>query len=146
MEADRAAREAKEEELRMSQRAEEEAHQREESEKQLLVAKEQARRERLDHLRAAIPAECPAGPDATRLRLQLPNGTKLDQKFSKFLPLSTVADSVELYFLDNGIGIERFSMSTNFPKRTYGPADMSSTLEEADLHPQSVLFVHDLDA
>ena len=107
---------------------------------------EQARKDRHSQLQSSVQDEPSPGPDASRLRLQLPSGMKLDRRFSKAEKLSAIVDYILLYFLDNEIGIERVSLSTNFPKRTYGESEMHLSLEEAGLHPQAVLFVHDLDA
>ncbi|CAM9091843.1 unnamed protein product [Heterosigma akashiwo] len=65
------------------------------------------------------PPPPPAGPGATRLRLQLPHGAKVDRRFDADAPLRVVGDFIDVHFADNEIEIENYSVSTNFPKRTF---------------------------
>ncbi|KAG5191758.1 hypothetical protein JKP88DRAFT_266399 [Tribonema minus] len=149
LEADRRLHEDRERERRDAQRAEAEAQRQVE-----LAAAQEAdeadrRAQRLRELRDGIGQEPPPGPQATRLRMQLPNGTKLDRRFAKDAPLRAVQDFLELHFLEAppGARIARFSMNTNYPKRTYaGADDLAASLDAAGLHPQALLLILDLDA
>lgn len=53
---------------------------------------------------------------------------------------------VTLYLEDKAIPIKNFSMSTNFPRRTFMSEDDKLNVMEAGLHPTATLYVHDLDA
>jgi FAS-associated factor 2 len=94
--------------------------------------------------RGRLAPEPPAGPDATKLRLQLPSGKKLDRRFAAEATLQEVRDFVDVALVDNGLDIKTYSLSTNMPRKTYN--EDGATLRVAGLHPQSVLFVQDLDA
>ncbi|CAN0512215.1 unnamed protein product, partial [Laminaria digitata] len=106
----------------------------------------QDRVERLDDLRRRVRDEPPAGGNAARIRLQLPNGSKVDRRFAGDGTVGEIRGFVTLHLQDNGIPITNFSMSTNFPRRTYSPEDDGLSAQEAGLHPTGMLFVHDLDA
>lgn len=70
----------------------------------------------------------------------------MDRRFPEDATVGHVKMFLTLHLEDNDIPIKNFSMSTNFPRRTYTPADDGLSVVEAGLHPQVVLFVHDLDA
>ncbi|CAB1111800.1 unnamed protein product [Ectocarpus sp. CCAP 1310/34] len=112
----------------------------------------QLRIERLEDLRKRVRDEPPAGGKTTRIRLQLPNGSKVvskdEQEFDADGTVGEIRGFVTLHLEDNDIPIKNFSMSTNFPRRTYSQEDGDDALsvEEAGLHPTGMLFVHDLDA
>ena len=55
-----------------------------------------------------------------------------------------VRNFIDVYLGENEIQMERYSLATNFPRRTF--EDNTSTLKEAGLHPKSMLYVTDLDA
>ena len=116
----------------------------EELSKAIELSKTLDREASLRRKRESLPAEPPAGPDTTKLRLQLPNGSKLDRRFPSSGTIQMVRDYVEVYFGDNEIPIESFSLSTTFPRKTF--EDVSVSLREAGLHPQSAVYVADLDA
>jgi hypothetical protein len=75
-------------------------------------------------------------------RIMLPNGSKIDRKFLASGTIEAVRDFIDVHLGDNGIPIETYSLSTNYPKRTF--ENDSITLTDAGLHPQSVLYVQDL--
>jgi UBX domain len=61
--------------------------------------------------------------------------------------VQAIADYLELQLIESDSSIQRFSLSTNYPKRTFASSkDLAETIDAAGLHPQAVLFVHDLDA
>mmetsp|Transcript_282 Transcript_282/g.495 ORF Transcript_282/g.495 Transcript_282/m.495 type:complete len:116 (+) Transcript_282:217-564(+) len=111
----------------------------------LELSRKMTKEAELKRKRDALPPEPPAGPGATRLRLQLPHGAKVDRRFDADAPLRVVGDFIDVHFADNEIEIENYSVSTNFPKRTFAELG-AETLRAAGLHPQAVLFVQDLDA
>lgn len=45
---------------------------------------------------------------------------------------------------NNVVPIERFSLSSNYPKKTFEEEDL--TLEDGGLTPMAVLMIQDLDA
>eukprot|EP00614_Pseudopedinella_elastica_P026910 CAMPEP_0172619406 /NCGR_PEP_ID=MMETSP1068-20121228/93177_1 /TAXON_ID=35684 /ORGANISM="Pseudopedinella elastica, Strain CCMP716" /LENGTH=221 /DNA_ID=CAMNT_0013426151 /DNA_START=353 /DNA_END=1018 /DNA_ORIENTATION=- len=98
----------------------------------------------LKRKRDGLAAEPAPGPETTKLRLQLPNGSKLDRRFNASVTLQEVRNFIDVYLGDNELSIESYSLSTNFPRRVYNEDAIS--LREAGLHPQSVLYVQDLDA
>ncbi|CAN0017958.1 unnamed protein product, partial [Hapterophycus canaliculatus] len=102
----------------------------------------------LEDLRSRVRDEPPAGGNTARIRLQLPNGSKVDRRFDGDGTVGEIRGFVTLHLQDNDIPIKNFSMSTNFPRRTYVQEDGDDDLSvvEAGLHPTAVLFVHDLDA
>ncbi|CAM9239967.1 unnamed protein product [Discosporangium mesarthrocarpum] len=147
LEEDRRRKEEQEELQRTKAREEEEARQRQQEEAVSEALREKERLERLSSLRSQIREEPPPGPEATRVRLQLPNGSKVDRRFGKDEKVGQVRSFLNIHFESAGIPITNFSMSTNFPRKTYAQGqDDGLTLVEAGLHPQSVLYVHDLDS
>jgi ATPase subunit of ABC transporter with duplicated ATPase domains len=99
----------------------------------------------LKRLRESLVPEPPSGPDTTKIRLQLPNGSKIDRRFPSTSTIGAVRNFVDVYLSENGLEhIEHYSVGTNFPKQIF--SDDSISLREAGLHPQSVLYVQDLDA
>lgn len=71
---------------------------------------------------------------------------QVDRRFEADATVEEVRGFLMLYLGDNDIPIKNFSMTTNFPRRTYTEADNALSVVEAGLHPQAVLYVHDLDA
>mmetsp|Transcript_54211 Transcript_54211/g.69682 ORF Transcript_54211/g.69682 Transcript_54211/m.69682 type:complete len:224 (-) Transcript_54211:56-727(-) len=98
----------------------------------------------LKRKREKLGIEPVAGPNVTKLRLQLPNGSKLDRRFVSSATLQDVRDYIDVYLGDNEINMEEYSLSTNFPRKTF--TDNTLTLVETELHPRGVLYVQDLDA
>ncbi|CAM9501056.1 unnamed protein product [Chrysoparadoxa australica] len=142
LEADRRAQEERE----AAKRQKEEAEQLERQRKQSIADERMGKSNAMQSLQAVVAPEPPKGPDTARLRIQLPHGSKLDRRFMKDDLLREVRSFIALYFLEEDSHIERFSISTNFPKRTYEEEEDGLTLAEAGLHPQALLFIHDLDA
>lgn len=72
----------------------------------------------------------------------------MERRFNDNGTVGEIRGFVTLYLQDNDIPIKNFSMSTNFPRRTYSQEDGDDALSvvEAELHPTGMLFVHDLDA
>lgn len=90
LEADRArAAEAQAERERQEEQVENEAAKKE-LDAALELSLQLSAEANLRRKREALPPEPPAGPDATRLRLQLPNGSKIDRRFLASAPLSQV--------------------------------------------------------
>jgi len=144
LQADR-EREAREQEERLRlERAEDEARNKAELEAALELSEKLDKEANLKRKRDRLGAEPPAGADTTKLRIMLPNGSKIDRKFLASETIEAVRDFIDVHLGDNDIPIETYSLSTNYPKRAFH--NDSETLMEAGLHPQSVLYVQDLDA
>mmetsp|Transcript_10579 Transcript_10579/g.24649 ORF Transcript_10579/g.24649 Transcript_10579/m.24649 type:complete len:214 (+) Transcript_10579:2-643(+) len=144
LQADR-EREAKEQAERLRlEHAEDEARSKAELEAALELSEKLDKEASLKRKRDRLGAEPPAGTDTTKLRIMLPNGSKIDRKFLASGTIEAVRDFIDVHLGDNGIPIETYSLSTNYPKRTF--ENDSITLTDAGLHPQSVLYVQDLDA
>ena len=84
------------------------------------------------------------GLRTTTIRLTLPHGTRLTQRFPAHDTIATIRAFLKVHFHDNDIQIQRFSLSTSFPKQTF--EEDCLTLEAAGLVPQAVLMVQDMDA
>jgi FAS-associated factor 2 len=122
--------------------------QREEEERE--QQKVQQEQDRLDRARALIrPEPGNIKGQTTRIRFQLPTGTKLERRFENDETVGALKAFLILHFAETATPdqdhvIKNISLSTNFPKKTYG--DDSKTLQESDLCPQAVLMCQDLDA
>ena len=70
----------------------------------------------------------------------------MQRRFATTATLQDVWDIVHVHIYDSEMDIERFTLSTNYPRKTYGTNDLGTTIEDAGLSPQGVLFVNDEDA
>ena len=141
---ERLRREA-DERTRLAQQAEEEASLKEAME----LSKQLTRQQDLEEKKARVLEEPPSGPETTRLQLKLPNGKKLLRRFPKRATLLNVRDFIDTSLSENGMnGMYIYSLNLNFPKRTFYPNDEDNSLsmENSGLHPQAVLFIHNLNA
>lgn len=101
--------------------------------------------------RVAGNPEPPAGPGIATLRLQLPNGTKLQRRFKATDELRLVKDFVTVSSadlkLDVILGVDvAFNLASSFPKRTFDTSssasqDVAQTLQAAGLAPSATLLV-----
>mmetsp|Transcript_16548 Transcript_16548/g.20599 ORF Transcript_16548/g.20599 Transcript_16548/m.20599 type:complete len:383 (-) Transcript_16548:115-1263(-) len=109
---------------------------------QNLINQKQSRLQRAGELLQPEPA--PGVGPVAKLRITLPSGKKVDRRFLASERLESVEAFLILYFEENDVAIENFSMSSTYPKRVYD--DMSLSVEEAGLCPMAVIMVQDLDA
>lgn len=134
------------ERLEATRRAQLEAERAKEEEQR----KEHLEQERLRHARQLAGTEPPkANPsDAsytiTRLRFTLPTGSKIDRRFKSTDTIDSLRAFLTVYFHDHDIPIVNIALSSNFPKRTFD--DGSMTLQQADLVPQAVIMIQNLDS
>ena len=136
------AREAAEREA--AERAQEEERARVAAEEQAALdeeAAEEARRAARLAKAAAVPPEPPAGPDATRLVVRLPDGRRLDRRFEKSCALQTVINYVESEAPDE----EEFDLVSVHPPMTYTRSMRPQTLVELGLHPGAQLFTREAE-
>lgn len=119
---------AREERLRREQE-EDDSRAKAELEAALELSKTLDKEANLKRKRESLQAEPPKGPEATKLRLQLPNGSKIDRRFLATSTLQDVRDFVDVYLGDNEIPIESYSLSTTYPRKTY--ENKAETLQDA---------------
>lgn len=127
------------------QRAAAEA-QRLQQEEQARVQSAQAEQERrraeqaeMERKRRELPPEPPAdATGTTAIRIRMPDGTKLQRRFSASTPMQAVYD----YISCESPGIGPFQLRTTMPARTFGDDEMGMTLRETGLVPNAALVVH----
>ena len=108
---------------------------------------EQEKLDSIEAARANIRDEATVTTNATTIRFCLPDGTKLTRKFEATQTLSDVRSFLTVHFFDNNIAISNIGLSTNFPRTTYNDdSDGARTLQDAQLAPQAVIMIQDLDA
>jgi FAS-associated factor 2 len=116
------------------------------------AAEEEARRQEeeaaaneLERAKSLIRPEPSSG--GTMVRFCLPNGSKINRRFESTQTVAALKAFLRLHCNDNEIAMGTIGLSTNFPRKTYNEdSDNDKTLEEAELVPQAVLMVLDLDA
>jgi len=114
------------------------AKEREELEKRM---KEDQLKQDLERKRNNLPSE-PSSDDSksiSKVRITLPNGTRLERKFLQTEKLSTLYDFVDINFLENSHFEGEYVLEKNYPKVRFSNRNM--TLQEAGLGGQVVLFV-----
>lgn len=84
--------------------------------------------------------------EVTHIRFTLPSGARIDRRFFTKDTLAMVRAFLVVYFSEQSITIESFSISTNYPKKTFAEDQDGLSLLEAGLVPQAVLMIQDLDA
>ncbi len=118
----------------------EKEHQKEQTARQHL---QEARQERVNRL----PVEVPAGVGIATIQIRFPDGSKLTRRFSGEQKIQTIYDFVEIHLLEITLSKEEIPtdfqlsvlLSTHYPKKTLN--DRDQTVKEADLIPQSLLFI-----
>jgi FAS-associated factor 2 len=99
-----------------------------------------------DLLRDSDDAMASGGTERpTNIRFVLPSGAKLNHKFHAGSPVAVLFAYLFVHFRDHGVPMGRIGLSTSFPKQSLDEND-PRTLCEAQLTPQAVLMVQDLDA
>ena len=97
----------------------------------------------------------PRGPPqkSARVRVQLPNGTKVDRRFPLDATIDHLRDFVNLYIHDNHLDLDKFQFATNYPRRIFYDLpsdDLASQAPDAGLPISElngkVVYVQDLDA
>lgn len=133
------------------QRAQEEARQqllRETQELEAAIQQEKAAKEsRLQSARNLLKEE-PVSGSIAQIRFVLPSGRKLVRKFGADETISVLRAFLTVFFHDNDFPeMPNIGLSSSFPKKTYNDeSDACLTLQDANLMPQAVLMVQDLDA
>ena len=135
--AEAAAQEAEEREERERADAEAAAARRVEEAEAAAAARRDARAAKA----AALPPEPAAGGGASRVVVKLADGRRLDRRFAKESPLEHVVEWVE----GEEPSIGEFDLVSNYPRQTFGAERRAESLEALGLHPQAMLFVHEID-
>lgn len=81
----------------------------------------------------------------SRLRLQFPNGAKVDRRFASSDPVRRVADFVDVYVADGDLDMASYTLATHYPREEFAGERLDLTLAEANLAGK-VVYVHDNDA
>jgi len=142
-ERERVREEEERERRRMGEAKEEEERKRREA-AEIIAAK-----------KARLPAEPPVGEKgALRLRLQFPHGKKMDRRFRGSDTMQVVRDFIDVSVAEaaeeeggreGGRKLVNYSLSTPYPKRTFGE-EVGMSLAEAGLHSADTIYIQDLDA
>jgi FAS-associated factor 2 len=100
----------------------------------------------LETKRARVPVEPAAAKsgDVTTMRVQMPDGSRLQRRFHAQDLLRSVYDVIDLHMASKGVMQPHYVLESNFPKTQY--QDKDATLAALGLVPQAVLFVQDLDS
>ena len=109
----------------------------EEAERQKAEELKRQQEEEAERARQELEAEPEQGPDTTSIVLRLPDGSKVQRRFRKDLPLRQLYLFAQL----QDIPFDNWNIVTNFPARTYD--DLSIDFVAADLHPQGVVFIRE---
>jgi FAS-associated factor 2 len=88
--------------------------------------------------RASLPPEATPGPGSSQLRIRLPDGSNAQRVFLSTHTLSVVYDFVDSL---EAITFAKYTLVSNFPRRSFGPETRGMTLGEVELTSQAALFV-----
>ncbi|EPS68279.1 hypothetical protein M569_06490 [Genlisea aurea] len=145
LEADQAReRERREEQERLQLQAaeaerkrkeEDEAREREERE---AVEREVALAKSRQEKALRLGAEPEKGPGVTQVLVRFPSGERRERRFRCGSTIQSLYDYVDSLGAVEG---NSYRLVSNFPRMVYGHEKLSSTLDEAGLHPQASLFV-----
>ena len=114
--------------IQLAEEAERADAERKEREAQASLASELARK------RDRLAVEPATGADSARLRIQLPNGAKVDRRFHKTDTVQLVKDFVDLHIHDNDLDIHSFALATHYPREEFQGDDLEKTIDAA--HPE----------
>ncbi|KAF8379977.1 hypothetical protein HHK36_027444 [Tetracentron sinense] len=145
LEADQARERQRKEE---QERLEREAAEAERKLKEEEDARERAVREAADKEAAlarrrqekamSLGIEPEKGPDVTQVLVRFPTGERKERSFHSTATIQSLYDFVDSL---DCLGVEKYSLVSNFPRAVYGPEKHFLSLKEAGLHPQASLFV-----
>lgn len=113
-----------------------------EAEQQRRADAEAALQRRRSEKQASLPPEPSAGERCAIVRVRLPDGTNHQRRFLPTHKVQHVYDFVDGL---EGCGYHRYSLACGFPRRVYGADTLDTTLEDAGLVPQGLLFVQQED-
>ena len=81
------------------------------------------------------------GQLVSSIRLQLSDGTKVQRRFPASATVQTVRDYALVLMAEmQGASPDDVELTSSYPRRTFGPGDFGTTLQEAGWHPRVALF------
>lgn len=86
----------------------------------------------------SLGAEPEKGPDVTQVLVRFPSGERKGRRFNRTATIRSLYDYVDSL---GCLELDSYTLVSNFPRTVYGPDRLSSSLEEAGLHPQASLFI-----
>ncbi|KAK3030640.1 hypothetical protein RJ639_035844 [Escallonia herrerae] len=86
----------------------------------------------------SLGSEPEKGPDVTQVLVRFPNGERKGRRFHCTATIQSLYDYVDSL---GCLETEKYTLISNFPRVVYGQEKLSTSLEEAGLHPQASLFV-----
>ena len=128
---------------RQAEREEAERRAREEREAREQAELEAAQAECLR--RARLGTEPPPGSGVARVRVQFPDGARVDRRFLLTDQVSLLRDFVDCHRQDAGLPQMNYGLATHYPMRELDGELLERTVAEAHLNGE-VVYVHDLDA
>jgi UBX domain len=141
-------RRMQDEEYQMSLAADQQREREERQKQQMALHAEQEKLNRHQQAQRLLQENDDAvasGAKTANVRFVLPSGGKLNHKFDETGTCAVLFAYLKVHFHEHNIPIETIGLSTSFPKRSLDEDD-SQTLVEAQISPQAVLMVQDLDA
>lgn len=111
------------------------------------LQRQQALEDRINRARQLLSDEPTTTDNITRIRFVLPSGKRLERKFHSTDTIAVLRAFLAVHFHDAAIEMPNIGLSTSFPKKAFNePSHEQLTLIEAELSPQAVLMVQNLDA
>jgi len=80
------------------------------------------------------------------IRIQLPNGSKINKKFNNKTTLNILRNYIELYFYENNIDIKNYDLIYNVPDNMFVLEDNDSCITEIIDEKCFALYLHNLEA
>ena len=95
--------------------------------------------------RARLGTEPPPGSGTARVRVQFPDGARVDRRFLLTDHVALLRDFVDCHRQDAGLPPMNYGLATHYPMRELEGELLERTVAEAHLNGE-VVYVHDLDA
>ena len=107
---------------------------------------EQEEQQELERAKQALRDEPAAGtPDTTMIRFKMAQGKTINRRFHADETIGGIKTYLRVYCTEHEIEVGTIGLSTSYPRKQYDDSP-DLTLLEAELVPQAVLMVQDLDA
>jgi hypothetical protein len=118
----------------------------EELEQAIALSHELTKASSLTRKREGMPAEPPASPECTAIRVNLPTGGRLQRRFLRTDTVQFLRDFIDIELDAKAVPIERYNLVNSYPRRTFTAEDGQVVLAEAGLVPSAALMLQNLDA
>jgi len=92
-----------------------------------------------------LHTEC-LGENFYSIKIQMPNGSKINGKFSIESTVQDVREYVNLYIHENGIHISNYDLILNFPHRKISSEENDLSIQSLSKAKNFILYLSDLDA